>query len=199
MKNSLTNDFYFLSVAQGHDPCVNVVLTEDTAAVAGVVVAGACLGLTTYFQSPIYDAVGSLLIGCILGGVASFIIHTNVNALVGRSIPEANLNDINTELEGDVMIRAIHDVKGIDMGNELCRYKAEVDFDGRELTRSYLDKMDLVALLQEIKSFQTIDELESYMLKHGENIVDLMGGEIDRIELKLRVRRVVWKGVSALD
>lgn len=26
------------------------------------------------------------------------------------------------------------------------------------------------------------------MLKHGENIVDLMGGEIDRIEMKLRVR-----------
>lgn len=25
------------------------------------------------------------------------------------------------------------------------------------------------------------------MVKHGENIVDLMGGEIDRIELKLRV------------
>jgi hypothetical protein len=25
------------------------------------------------------------------------------------------------------------------------------------------------------------------MLKHGENIVDMMGGEIDRIEMKLRV------------
>lgn len=26
------------------------------------------------------------------------------------------------------------------------------------------------------------------MLKHGESIVDMMGGEIDRIEIKLRVR-----------
>lgn len=34
---------------------------------------------------------------------------------------------------------------------------------------------------------QTIDDLEEFMLKHGENIVDMMGGEIDRIELKLRV------------
>lgn len=25
------------------------------------------------------------------------------------------------------------------------------------------------------------------MLKHGESIVDMMGGEIDRIEMKLRV------------
>lgn len=46
------------------------------------------------------------------------------------------------------MIRAIHDVKGIDMGNTLVRYKAEMDFDGRELTRSYLDKQDLNAILE---------------------------------------------------
>jgi hypothetical protein len=38
-----------------------------------------------------------------------------------------------------------------------------------------------------VKTFQTIDELEIFLLKHGENIVDLMGGEIDRIEMKLRV------------
>lgn len=46
------------------------------------------------------------------------------------------------------MIRAIHDVKGIDMGNSLVRYKSEMDFDGRELTRSYLDKQDLNLLLE---------------------------------------------------
>lgn len=42
---------------------------------------------------------------------------------------------------------------------------------------------------QEVKTFTTVDELEAFILKHGENIVDLMGGEIDRIEIKLRVNR----------
>lgn len=32
-----------------------------------------------------------------------------------------------------------------------------------------------------------IEELEAFLLKHGENIVDMLGGEIDRIELKLKV------------
>lgn len=32
-----------------------------------------------------------------------------------------------------------------------------------------------------------MDDLESFMLKHAENIVDMMGAEIDRIELKLKV------------
>lgn len=35
-----------------------------------------------------------------------------------------------------------------------------------------------------------MDELEQFLLNHGENIVDLMGGEIDRIEMKLRVNKI---------
>lgn len=46
-----------------------------------------------------------------------------------------------------------------------------------------------------MKGFQTIDELEAFMLKHGEHIVDLMGGEIDRIEMKLRVSLVWFKHI----
>lgn len=62
-----------------------------------------------------------------------------------------------------------------------------MDFDGRELTRFYLEKQDLNKLLAEVQQIQSVDELESHILKHGESIVDLMGGEIDRIEMKLRV------------
>ncbi|EFN83131.1 Zinc transporter 9 [Harpegnathos saltator] len=173
-------------VLEGQDPSVNVVLMEDFAAVLGVVAAAGCMGLTSYLGNPMFDAIGSLIVGGLLGGVASFIIYSNVAALVGRSISQENLDKINAELEADIMVRAIHDVKGIDMGNNLVRYKAELDFDGRELTRSYLDKHDLITMLEEVKSMQNIDELESFLLRHGENIVDMLGGEIDRIELKLK-------------
>lgn len=71
-------------VFRGQDPSVNVVLLEDAAAVIGVTVAAACMGLSSLSHSPIPDAVGSLLVGGILGTVASFIIYTNVAALVGR-------------------------------------------------------------------------------------------------------------------
>lgn len=141
-------NFSSSTVARGQDPCVNVVLTEDAAAVLSVGLAATCMGMSTMLNSPIPDAVGSLLVGCLLGCVASFIIYTNVAALMGRSIPEENIDRINNELENDIMIRGIHDVKGIDMGNSLVRYKAELDFDGRELSRAYLCKQDLNALLE---------------------------------------------------
>jgi len=40
--------------------------------------------------------------------------------------------------------------------------------------------------LQEFKNIKTEEELESFLLKHGEGIVDTLGAEIDRIEKKLK-------------
>ena len=92
-------------VLSGQDPSVNVVLMEDLAAVLGVTLAATCMGLTSYLGNPMFDAIGSLLVGGLLGGVASFIIYTNVAALIGRSISQENLDKINAQLESDIMVR----------------------------------------------------------------------------------------------
>ena len=47
-----------------------------------------------------------------------------------------------------VHCRAIHDVKATDLGLGKVRFKAEVDFDGRVVTRSYLEKQDFDQMLQ---------------------------------------------------
>ncbi|CAF4256787.1 unnamed protein product, partial [Rotaria magnacalcarata] len=125
-------------VGQGYKPNVNVVLLEDLAAVLGVCVAATAMGLSLYLQSPIPDAIGSLIVGCILGGVASFIIYSNTAALVGRSIHPNQIEAINNDLENDRMVRALYDIKATDMGSQSVMFKAEVDIDGREITRSYL-------------------------------------------------------------
>nr|KAG5699666.1 hypothetical protein BaRGS_005114 [Batillaria attramentaria] len=173
-------------VRQGVDPNVSVVMLEDMAAVVGVVVAGTCMALSQYMGSTIPDSLGSFIIGGILGTVASFIIITNTDALVGKSIPVNVQRGISIELERDRMIRSLHDVKATHMGGEI-RFKAEVDFDGREITRAYLYKQDLDLLLEEMKELQTVDDVEMFMLKHGERIIDSLGEEVDRIEKVLKV------------
>lgn len=35
---------------------------------------------------------------------------------------------------------------------------------------------------------KTLEELEMFMLKHGENIIDTLGAEVDRLEKELKVR-----------
>ncbi|XP_014663106.1 PREDICTED: zinc transporter 9-like [Priapulus caudatus] len=199
-------------VMRGEDPNVNVVLTEDTAAVAGIGIAAACMGLTVYTGSPTPDAIGSLVIGGVLGMVAGFIIYTVCIAeflftidicliypikylipvtfavFICRSIDLGRQDKICKELESDVVIRAIHDVKATDMGASQVRFKAEVDFDGHAITQSYLDRIDLEDMLKELQKITTIDKLEAFMTKHGENIIDRLGMEIDRIEAELKKR-----------
>ena len=84
------------------------------------------------------------------------------------------------------MVRQLLDVKGIDMGNGIIRYKAEVDVDGRELARYYLTKIDIDQMMKEVKAIETENDLELFMLKHGENVVDCLGEQVDRIEQELK-------------
>lgn len=45
-------------------------------------------------------------------------------------------------------------------------------------------------LLQEIQQVKTPEELENFMVKHGENIIDTLGAEVDRLEKGLKVFNV---------
>jgi len=38
-----------------------------------------------------------------------------------------------------------------------------------------------------MQGLTSIEDAESFMLKHGESIVDALGGEVDRIEQNLKV------------
>uniref|UniRef100_A0A667WMN3 Proton-coupled zinc antiporter SLC30A9, mitochondrial n=1 Tax=Myripristis murdjan TaxID=586833 RepID=A0A667WMN3_9TELE len=179
---------FYEYVMQSRDPSTNVVLLEDAAAVLGVILAAGCMGLTSLTGNPYYDSLGSLGVGTLLGTVSAFLIYTNTEALLGRSIQAEHVQKLTEFLENDPAVRAIHDVKATDMGLSKVRFKAEVDFDGRVVTRSYLEKQDIDQILNDIQQVKTPEELENFMLKHGENIIDTLGAEVDRLEKELKVR-----------
>ncbi|XP_068451552.1 proton-coupled zinc antiporter SLC30A9, mitochondrial [Clinocottus analis] len=179
---------FYEYVMQSRDPSTNVVLLEDAAAVLGVIMAASCMGLTSLTGNPCYDSLGSLGVGTLLGAVSTFLIYTNTEALLGRSIQPERVQKLTEFLENDPAVRAIHDVKATDLGMSRVRFKAEVDFDGRVVTRSYLEKQDIDQILNEIQLVKNPEELESFMLKHGENIIDTLGAEVDRLEKELKQR-----------
>uniref|UniRef100_A0A1A8NNM5 Proton-coupled zinc antiporter SLC30A9, mitochondrial n=1 Tax=Nothobranchius rachovii TaxID=451742 RepID=A0A1A8NNM5_9TELE len=179
---------FYEYVMQSRDPSTNVVLLEDAAAVLGVIMAAGCMGLTSLTGNPYYDSLGSLGVGTLLGTVSAFLIYTNTEALLGRSIQVERVQKLTEFLENDPAVRAIHDVKATDMGLSKVRFKAEVDFDGRVVTRSYLEKQDIGQILSDIQLVKTPEELENFMLKHGENIIDTLGAEVDRLEKELKQR-----------
>ncbi len=107
-----------------------------------------------------YDSMGSISIGLLMCGVAIRIITSNSSHLAGQSIPREELNPVVAMMQSDPVVRwvenwwfinyicrSVHDVKATMIGPDEIRLKAELDFNGRELTHAYLDDQDLSALL----------------------------------------------------
>lgn len=74
-------------VLNGSDPTLRAVIAEDAAALAGLAVAAAALALHQVTGSAVYDAVGSIVIGVLLAGVAVVLIDRNRRFLIGAVPP----------------------------------------------------------------------------------------------------------------
>jgi cation diffusion facilitator family transporter len=74
---------------QTSDPMLRAVFAEDSAALAGLVIAAAGVFLHQVTGNAVYDALGSMLVGLLLGAVAVVLINQNRRFITGQeSDPE---------------------------------------------------------------------------------------------------------------
>ena len=92
-------------VLQSSDPTLRAVVAEDSAALVGLAVAAGGLVLHQVTGSPVPDAVGSILIGLVLGAVAVLLIRRNRQFLIGEQVSD--------EVRG-ATVRAILDLPEVD-------------------------------------------------------------------------------------
>jgi divalent metal cation (Fe/Co/Zn/Cd) transporter len=113
-------------VLQTSDPTLRAVVAEDAAALTGLLIASAGLGLHQLTGSPIPDAIGSILVGLLLAVVAAVLINRNRRFLIGQEadprvrsatiralldLPEvARVTYLRLEIIGPRMISIIGDV-----------------------------------------------------------------------------------------
>lgn len=76
------------TLREARDPTVLTVLFEDTAALAGLLLAFAGVLLSTVTKSPLWDGLASVLVGAVLIAVAVVLARDVKSLLIGRSVPE---------------------------------------------------------------------------------------------------------------
>jgi cation diffusion facilitator family transporter len=96
-----------------------VVLGEDVAALVGLVIAFAFVALAAATGNPVFDAIGSIVIGVVLVCVSVFVAVRIKGLIVGRSAEDDLQEALKAEVAGDPDIDALLNAITMQMGPDV--------------------------------------------------------------------------------
>jgi cation diffusion facilitator family transporter len=106
------------AVQRGKDPAVLAVLFEDSAAIAGLVVAFAGIALYQITGNPLFDAAASVVIGLILAATAMWLAFETKGMLIGESANREVVSEIRRLAERYPEVERVNEVLTMHMGPE---------------------------------------------------------------------------------
>jgi cation diffusion facilitator family transporter len=102
------SDSWWQFVKRSKTPELPVVLLEDTGALIGLLLAFGGVGLSVLTGDPLWDGIGTLGIGVLLGVIAFILIAETKSLLIGEGSDQSELERICAALIGHGVDRVIH-------------------------------------------------------------------------------------------
>ena len=118
----------FEAIKQGKDPTLFVVVLEDSAAMAGLLIALVGLVLYQVTGNTIFDALASMAIGVVLIVTAFSLAIESKNLLIGESAEPRVVAQIHEIFEDDPLILHTNEVVTLHMGPDAIIVAMSVDF-----------------------------------------------------------------------
>ncbi|MFT4295852.1 MAG: cation diffusion facilitator family transporter [Micropruina sp.] len=122
------------------NPTLRAVFVEDSAALVGLAVAAAGMALHQITGDPVYDAVGSILVGLLLGVIAIFLIGRNREFLVGQVVRPELRNEVLARLLALPEIEAVTFLHMEYVGPARIFLVASVDLTGDQSERQLAER-----------------------------------------------------------
>jgi cation diffusion facilitator family transporter len=117
------------AIRSSMDPTTFTVLFEDSAAMAGLVVALVSVHLTEALHMPIIDGIGSIIIGLILCGVAAFLVWESKKLLIGEAADPEVRASIRRIARADEGIEDVLRMMTLHMGPNALVLNMDLKFD----------------------------------------------------------------------
>ncbi|MCE7005235.1 cation diffusion facilitator family transporter [Kibdelosporangium philippinense] len=111
------------------DPTSKTVLFEDSAALVGLFIAFAGIGLHQITGSQLADGIASVLIGLLLAVVAYLLSRTNRGLLIGRQADPVLVRAVGKRLRETPEVEAVVDLLTMTTGTDSVLVCARLDFD----------------------------------------------------------------------
>jgi zinc transporter 9 len=162
------------------DPVLLAIIYEDGAAVLGVIIA-LCAQWATYLTGNIvYDAVGGIIVGVILGFLAVVLIIKNHQYIIGKPLSEEVTESIIEELNNDPCIENVVEFKSVAVDIGKYRIFVTVEWNGSPLYEEIYEAGDLKEEFDSVKD--DFKEFAKLMFKTTDRIPRLVGNHINTIE-----------------
>jgi cation diffusion facilitator family transporter len=119
----------FQHVRLSSDPTVKTVFSEDTAALIGLVLAAAGLGLHQLTGNSYWDAAAAIAIGVLLAVVAYVLGRDTKEMLIGESAPARLRTEILDALDGHPEVERVVEIRTMLIGPNAVLVAARLDMD----------------------------------------------------------------------
>ena len=114
-------------LATSDDPTATTVVFEDSAALIGLVLAGAGIALHQVTGSSLYDAIASLAIAVLLAGVAYRLGRTNMRLLTSSQADPRLARALVAALGDEAEVEAVVDLLTVQLGTDQVLLCARLD------------------------------------------------------------------------
>lgn len=168
---------FFSFLRREADPTAVAVVLEDSAACLGVLIALAGIFATHWTGNSVWDAVASILIGLLLGAIATWLVARTRHQLVGPAIPPAARQRVREILSGNPVVEKIVSLRTRVLDTDTYRVSAEIEFSGEALAAKVEHR--LKGRFPEIEAHPDFPE---FTARFADFVVEELGDQIDLIE-----------------
>jgi zinc transporter 9 len=179
-----SNETGLLKIIRSGDPTTLAVLYEDGVAVLGSLLAALSIALTSLTGNPVWDAIGSILIGLLLGCVAALLVVKNREFLLDKAMPHALEERVLAILNAEPVVEKVIDFKSTTLDINTYRVKCEIEFNGTELLK---DINKYGELHEEFDAIQTdYSKFVRFCTEMSDRAPRLIGTKINEIEKNIK-------------
>src|SRR5262245_35440245 len=116
------------SIATSKDPTTYTVLFEDSAALAGLLIAFGGVFFAHKLNSPYFDGAASIVIGIILAVVAVVLAYESKGLLVGEAVDPETLKNIRRLAESDPRVEKVKNALSMHFGPHTILLAMDLQF-----------------------------------------------------------------------
>lgn len=151
-----TNGSLAMAIKKSIDTNLIVIILEDAAALSGLIVALICTILATI--NPIFDAIGSMVIGLILCYVSYSLVNELRKLIIGESMPRDERNKIKEIIHEYEIVTHINRLKTMAMGRN--NYLLLLSLNVEDFAKTYAIEDNVEDMKKEIqKEFPQVSEI----------------------------------------